>query len=382
MSTTFDRYLIARYLQIFVILFVSMFGLYVVIDGFSNVDEFQDPVHHEKGETGQPAAVSAGKLLARMGSYYAYQSTLFLDMCGPILTVIDAMIVFALLLRNSELQPLLAAGVPTWRLLVPVIISTAFVNGVMTANQELVIPRIADILQTPRDSLMKGEIEIEPLTDPSSGIHIAGQELSLNPQFIKNPEFVLPPDVAHEITTLKAAEAAYYAAKEGQPGGWRLKNVEIPYAQLALTKEGQKVVRALQDPKELFIVSELSFDLLYNRLQSSKLISTVELVHRLQSPAFGQATMRLAQHLHARLVRPFANILAALLAIPLILRKESRGLITNMAIAAAVLTAMLGFSEAVAYFGKTGSITPQLSAWMPIFVTGSLFTWLTGIMQT
>ena len=41
-STTFDRYLIARYLQIFVILFVSMFGLFVVIDGFSNVDEFQE----------------------------------------------------------------------------------------------------------------------------------------------------------------------------------------------------------------------------------------------------------------------------------------------------------------------------------------------------
>ncbi len=42
MGTTFDRYLIARYLQIFVILYLSVFGLFVVIDGFSNVDEFQD----------------------------------------------------------------------------------------------------------------------------------------------------------------------------------------------------------------------------------------------------------------------------------------------------------------------------------------------------
>ena len=100
------------------ILFVSMFGLFVVIDGFSNVDEFQE---HSK---------TTLDLLGRMASYYGYQSTLFLDMCGPILTVIDAMIVFALLLRNSELHPVLAAGVPTWRLLVPVIISTAFINGV------------------------------------------------------------------------------------------------------------------------------------------------------------------------------------------------------------------------------------------------------------
>jgi lipopolysaccharide export system permease protein len=369
-STTFDRYLIARYLQIFVILFVSVFGLYVVIDGFSNVDEFQDH------------SASALNLLARMGSYYGYQSTLFLDMCGPILTVIDAMIVFALLLRNSELQPVLAAGVPTWRLLVPVIISTVVVNGVMTLNQEFVIPRIADVLQTPRDSLMKGAIQIEPLTDPSSGIHIDGQDLSLNPQFIKNAQFVLPPDIAQEMTTLKATEAVYYAASDEHPAGWRLKNVETPFSQLALTKEGRKLVLALQNPKELYIVSELSFDLLYNRLQSSKLISTAELIHRLQSPAFGQATVRLAQHLHARLVRPLANILAALLAIPLILRKESRGLITNMALSAAVLTAMLAVSEAVAYCGRTGSLTPELSAWIPIFLAGTLFTWLSGIMQT
>jgi lipopolysaccharide export system permease protein len=370
-STTFDRYLIARYLQIFVILFVSMFGLFVVIDGFSNVDEFQEH------------SASAWNLLARMASYYGYQSTLFLDMCGPILTVIDAMIVFALLLRNSELQPILAAGVPTWRLLVPVIISTAFVNGLMTANQELVIPRIADVLQTPRDSLMKGATEIEPLTDPSSGIHIDGQELSLDPQLIKNAQFVLPPDVAQEITTLKAAEAVYYGAKAGQPAGWLLKNVETPFSQLALTEKGRKLVRRpIEKPKDVFIVSELSFDLLYNRLQSNKLISTAELIRRLQSPAFGLATVRLAQHLHARLVRPLANILAALLAIPLILRKESRGLITNMAISAAVLTGMLGLSEVVAYCGKTGSLSPEVSAWIPIFVTGTLFAWLTGIMQT
>jgi lipopolysaccharide export system permease protein len=370
-NTTFDRYLIIRYLQIFVILFVSVFGLFVVIDGFSNVDEFQ--------EHGQ----STLALLGRMGSYYAYQSTMFLDMCGPLLTVIDAMIVFALLLRNSELQPILAAGVPTWRLLLPVVISTAVVNGLMTANQELIIPRIADVLQTPRDSLMKGSIEIEPLTDPSSGIHIDGQHLSLNPQMIEHAQFVLPRgEVAQEMTTVNAAEAVYYPAKNGNPSGWRLKNVETPYSQLGLTNAGRKLVLALENPKELFIVSELSFDLLYNRLQSSKLISTPELIHRLRSPAFGQSTARMSQHLHARITRPIANILCALLAVPLILRKESRALITNMALSSGTLIGMLAVAEAAAYGGRSGAISPELAAWIPIISTGTLFTWLTGLMQT
>ena len=42
MPTTFDRYLLRRYLHVFIILMISMYGLYVVIDGFTNIDEFQE----------------------------------------------------------------------------------------------------------------------------------------------------------------------------------------------------------------------------------------------------------------------------------------------------------------------------------------------------
>jgi lipopolysaccharide export system permease protein len=370
--TTFDRYLIARYLQIFVILYISMFGLFVVIDGFSNLDEFQD---HAKG---------AVDLILLMSSYYANQSTLFLDMCGPILTVVDAMVVFALLVRHSELHPILAAGVPAWRLLVPITLSTALVNCVMCANQELVIPRLAGVLSPGRDALYKGAIEIEPLTDPSSGIYIDGQELSLNPQLIKNAEFVLPaPEISQAPTSIKATEALYIHGTTNHSPGWLLKNVDKPFSRLALTAEGSQHVKALEgEPKQIFIVSDLPFDQLFNRLQSSKLLSTAELIYRIRSPAFGQATARISQTLHARLVRPFANLLAMLVSIPLILRKESRGIIANMAIASGVLAALLGISEGTAFCGQSGMILPELSAWLPVIAAGMLFAWLTPHMQT
>lgn len=372
MSTTFDRYLIFRYLQVFVILYVSVFGLFVVIDGFSNLDEFQD---HAK---------SAVDLLVLMGSYYANQSTLFLDMCGPILTVVDAMVVFALLMRHSELHPILAAGVPAWRLLVPITLSTALVNGLMCVNQELIIPRLAGVLAPGRDDLFKGVIQIEPLTDPSTGIYIDGQELSLNPQMIKNAEFVLPaPEIAQTPTSIKASEAVYLEATESRPAGWLLKNVDKPFTKLALSTDGLQKLHALEgQPRQIFVVSDLPFDQLFNRLQSSKLLSTAELIGRLRSPAFGQATARLSQTLHARLVRPLANLLAMLVSIPLILRKESRGLIANMAIACCVLGVLFGLSEASAFGGQSGMIWPELAAWIPVIVTGMLFAWLTPYMQT
>jgi lipopolysaccharide export system permease protein len=369
--TTFDRYLIARYLQIFVILYVSMFGLFVVIDGFSNLDEFQD---HAK---------TAMDLLVVMGSYYATQSTSFLDMCGPILTVVDAMVVFALLVRQSELHPILAAGVPAWRLLVPITISTALINGLMCLNQELVIPRLAGVLAPGRDDLFKGVVQIEPLIDPATGIYIDGQELSLNPQLIKNAVFVLPAEIAGSPTSIKAGQATYVPATGNHQAGWLLKDVDRPFSRMSLSKEGTQWVHAIEGhPKELFIISDIPFDQLFNRLQGSKYLSTGELVYRLRSPAFEQATARLAQTLHARLVRPLANLLAMLVSIPLILRKESRGLIANMAIASVVLGSLLGLSEGAAFCGQSGMIVPELSAWVPVIVTGMLFAWLTPYMQT
>ena len=40
--TIFDRYLLGRFTWVFVVLFVTTFGLFVVIDGFTNVDAFQE----------------------------------------------------------------------------------------------------------------------------------------------------------------------------------------------------------------------------------------------------------------------------------------------------------------------------------------------------
>ena len=69
--TTFDRYLLQRFSHVFLLLLVAMYGLFVVIDGFTNVDGFQ------QGET------RAWDVLARMADYYLYQSSLFFDTIGP-----------------------------------------------------------------------------------------------------------------------------------------------------------------------------------------------------------------------------------------------------------------------------------------------------------
>ena len=113
MFTTFDRYLLARMLHTFVVMFVAAYGLYIVIDLFTNIDSFQENT------------ASTMELVARIGEFYAWRAFDFFEMTGPILIVIAVIAVLGLLQKNSETFPILAAGIPAFRLLRPLLIAAA-----------------------------------------------------------------------------------------------------------------------------------------------------------------------------------------------------------------------------------------------------------------
>ena len=64
MWTTFDRYLYSRYAYVFVVFFAASMGLFAVVDGFMNLDDFQQ---NNEGTL---------SMLMRMGTHYLYQSSL------------------------------------------------------------------------------------------------------------------------------------------------------------------------------------------------------------------------------------------------------------------------------------------------------------------
>ncbi|MCA9029063.1 MAG: hypothetical protein KDA86_28035, partial [Planctomycetaceae bacterium] len=106
MGKTFDRYLLNRFLFMFAGFFAASMGLYAVVDGFTNLDAFQSATHGE----------STSAMLTFMGRNYLYRTSWVFDLIGPTLITTSAVAVLALLIRHGELNPLLAAGVPTYRL--------------------------------------------------------------------------------------------------------------------------------------------------------------------------------------------------------------------------------------------------------------------------
>lgn len=372
--TTFDRYLLSRYWHVFGISFLAIVGLFVVFDSFTNA------------EVAQSHSDDAGvfSFLGQMAQYYAYQSLMIFELVGPMLTVISTMIVFALLHKHRELNPMLSAGVPTFRLVVPMLIGTLMVNGLLMVNQELLLPAVADELLKPIGTASQGVQRVTARRDFSSHIEIGGEGLNLAERKLVRPEFQLPaPDINAEVLTLRADHAVYYRKTKDRPAGWQLTNATPAFSDLRLTDAGRKIIWPMDDPTKVFVVSNIGSEQMSGSAVTYRYQSTWELVDRLRSPTFSVMTSRSqVLHMHERITRPMSTLLAVCLTVPLVLRRESFSIITNLAVCAGVMICLMGLVQACNYLGRINWMSLDLAAWTPIIVVGGLVAWFSDRVQT
>ncbi|MCA9053133.1 MAG: LptF/LptG family permease, partial [Planctomycetaceae bacterium] len=219
-----------RFLHASAVYFIAALGLYVVVDGFINLDDFQ----HRNGQEGLVP------LLVSMSQHYACQCSALLEMFGPTAAMMGVTTTLVLLTKHGELHPLLAAGVPTYRLAWPFVAGMILINGALIANQELVIPRIASQLQSARGAVGGEARQVESCLS-ANNIFITGSHLYLQDRRLESAEFRFSPGpLMREYQTLTAREA-YFLAEEGEwPAGWLLRQARPFYVQLPLTEAGRQ----------------------------------------------------------------------------------------------------------------------------------------------
>ncbi len=371
---TIDRYLLRRFGQVFGIGLFATLGLYVVFDGITNVDGFQDTAKSS----------SSVAMLQRMAEHYGYQSVLIFDLVAPILTVIATMVVFALLQKNKEIHPILSAGVPAYRLLWPMLAGTLAVNGLLMLNQEFVLPVIAEELLRPISASESAGQDVQTRRDFASHIEIGGQKLLLKERTLLGPEFLLPaPEATAEITTLKAKQAVYHRRRADRPGGWHLQDPNVRFQDLRLTPEGRELIRPIPDSDDIFVITNLGCEQLLGSAAAYRYQSTADLVERLRIPSQSLMTSRAqAMHLHERLTKPIGSLLAVCLTLPLVMRKESFSLITNLAVCTLMLLLLMILAQASQYLGRVNLVPQDLAVWLPIIVSGGLAAWYSDRVQT
>lgn len=119
-----DRYIIKRYLTVFVFVFLSIFFVLVIIAFFERIDEIYQ---HNK---------SIGIFL----SYIWYRVPEFIHFSLPVSTMAAALLSLGLLVRSNEITAMKASGLSIYRIIVPVVF-LAFLACVFSFyTQEYIYP--------------------------------------------------------------------------------------------------------------------------------------------------------------------------------------------------------------------------------------------------
>ena len=95
-----------------------------------------------------------------------------------IIPVVAAAFTLMRLSRFNELTAMLAAGVPLLRIAMPIVLAGVVLNGLMIADQELVIPAMLPKLTRSHDDVHRSDVKsfpIQAMQDDARGLLYAGR---------------------------------------------------------------------------------------------------------------------------------------------------------------------------------------------------------------
>lgn len=365
MPTIIDRYMLRQFVQVLVICFLSLIGLYIVIDAFGHLDHFVD--YSEKH----------GSLLGTLAGFYAYRAIAFFDRTSGVLTLIALMFTVTWIQRHQEMTALLAAGVTRTRVLRPVVLAAIGVSLVAAANRELVMPAIRHQLALDSKNLGgEQEAHMQSRFDSQTDILLGGNKIVPAEKKIVGPNFVLPRQLGpFGGRPLTAVEAHFLPANGDLPSGYLLNGVSEPKALLtqpALLLDGKPVVMTpigndWLAPDQVFVVSGVSLEFLAAGAAWSDFASTPEMIRELRSPSVDLgADVRVT--IHKRFLQPFLDTTLLFLGLPFVVSRTTRNPFLSIGLSLAVVTVFMLVVLGAQSLGSSGWLAPPLAAWLPLII--------------
>ncbi|MBN1394689.1 MAG: LptF/LptG family permease [Pirellulales bacterium] len=360
-----DRYLLRQFFKTFVICFLSLTGLYVVFDLFTNLEEFVR------------CGRKVGGVLPFIAHYYSHQTILFFDRTSGLLVLVSAMFTVAWIQRYNEMTALLSAGVSRVRVLAPIIVAVIAIGLLTAVNRELVIPHFRDELSRhPQNPLGDQARPLEPRYDGQTEVLLSGEHTFSDRKRIENPDFIMPAALRRYGNHLRAENAYYQKAEGNRPAGYLLDGVREPKhldQRPSLELDDRTVLITPHDapewlePDQCFLVSNVDFELLLGGDDYTQLSSTAELIRGLRNPSLGFGPdVRVA--IHSRIVQPLMDLTLLFLGLPLIVSRENRNVFIAMGVCMAVTTLFSLTAIGSQHLGEMLLIDPALAAWLPLII--------------
>lgn len=364
--TLYDRVLVRSYLKAYAVVLVSLLSLYIVVDLFTNVDEFTSSRH------------GLARVLQRIGVYYAYRITHIFDKLCEAIVMLAAMFTVAWMQRSNELAPLLSAGVSTRRVVRPVLLSAFVMLVVSMLNQELIIPRVSDVLLTERDDPSSDKaIMVHGAQEPNE-IHLSGRLALRKYKMVQDMSCMIPASASQSQNDLyiRAKAAFYKAPGEGHGGGgWLLTEAEpriLPRS---------PVLDVLESGKYFLHTQEVDFERLTRSRTWYVFASTYQLLSELNRPDSTRLAS-MAVLFHSRITRPVLGFLLVLMGLSVILRDQNRNVFISAGLCLVICALFFAAGIASKNLGDSEYLSPIMAAWLPVLFFGPLGFVLFDAIQT
>jgi lipopolysaccharide export system permease protein len=349
MITLIDRQLVLSFLKAFIVCLTSLLTLYVVVDLFTNMDDF----------TGRNLVES----LQRIGAYYGYRLPQIFDRLVEAIILLAAMFTVAWMQRNNEQLPLLSAGVSTRRIVLPVLFAACLMLSLATLNQELVLPYVASKLNNPKDDPEGLKDTLVQSAFDANGVHLTGKLANAHKRTVYQLCATIPENVTGNLVHLIADEGRYTQTGPRQ-GVWELTNTQPAEIDLP---DNNSVVEVVDKGRYRIKVRDVTFDALTRRSNWYVWASTSRIWEEL-SRADGNRQLGMAVIFHQRLARPLVGILLVVLGISMILRDQNRNVILSVGGCLGLCGTFFVVIQTCRTLGENDLLSPVLAAWVPILL--------------
>ena len=360
-----DRLMIQGYFKSYFVCLVSLLSLYIVVDLFTNLDDF---IHND----------SRGLLLVlkRIGSYYAFHVPQVFDRLCEAIVLLAGMFTVAMMQRNNEQLPLLSAGVSTHRIVTSIVCCACFMMTITILNQELIIPRIADRLSLERsDQDGVREVSVYGHYEPNL-IHLFGDRGVRKDKMIRNFQCTIPEMIDGNLYHIFAKEAKYLPGDGPHRGTWEL---------IGCTPTKLDPIPGILDVKDegryFLHTRNVDFEAMTRDHKWYQLVSTVRLYQELQRPDSTRLAM-IAVLFHTRLTRPILGMVLVVMGLSVILRDQTR----NVIISSGMCLVLCGLFFVVLYsckmLGDSEILSPAMAAWLPVLGFGPFAIVMFDAVQT
>ncbi|MEP9410937.1 MAG: YjgP/YjgQ family permease [Candidatus Brocadia sp.] len=335
---------------------VIISGIYIIVDLLQKLGEFME---------------MGGDAFGTGIRYYTYLFPVIVFQFFPAITLVAVGLVLVRLSKNREILAMQVAGISLYRILLPIFVVTVFMSFVSFGDQEWLIPKFAEKLETLRQNAFSDNIQRNLLLDDRENNALVRIWKYNNKTQKMQSVFVL---ARYENKKKKYTISADEGRWLGNNTWLFTKVVKHVY------DERGKWIAPIQQIDSMEFESAVTPEALGKVKLDPSLLNFEQLKELCKNEPDNPRNRVL---FHSRIAYTLTHFVLLLLGIPLVVGFErlSRNLFLRVGLCVLICGIFYALSFVCSNLGNTGMIHPVLAAWLPIVIFGFVGLLFFDMMQ-